>query len=65
MPVLGKVGIIAAGIVAGHQIYDGYKKGDYLEMAEGVGTIAINIFFPEIAVPYAILTYTLDAIRKK
>ena len=30
IPVLGKVGIVATGVVAGHQIYDGYKKGDYL-----------------------------------
>jgi RHS repeat-associated protein len=65
VPVLGKLGIVTAGVVAGHQIYDGYKKGDYLEMAEGIGSIAVNIFFPEVAIPYAILTYAIDAMRKK
>ena len=63
IPVLGKVGIVAAGIVAGHQIYDGYQNGDYLKMAEGIGTIGVNIFFPEVAIPYAVLTYAIDALR--
>lgn len=64
IPVAGIVGKLASGIVAGHQIYEGYNKHDYVEMAQGVGAVVVGVLFPEFSLPYAIFSYTIDAIRK-
>ena len=64
IPVMGIVGKLASGIVAGHQIYEGYNKHDYVEMAQGVGAVVVSALFPEFSIPYAIFSYTIDEIRK-
>ncbi|HET7114933.1 MAG TPA: RHS repeat-associated core domain-containing protein [Hanamia sp.] len=45
IPVAGIVGKLASGIVAGHQIYEGYNKHDYVEMAQGVGAVVVGVYF--------------------
>jgi hypothetical protein len=39
------------------------KNTDYLELAEGVGTVLISVFFPGFTIPYALITYAIDAFK--
>jgi hypothetical protein len=64
VPVLGVVGKIVSGAVAGHQLYEGWQKHNYIEMAEGAGTIIVSMFFPEFTIAYAIITYGIDYYRE-
>lgn len=63
VPAVEALGTLATGIVAGHQIYQGIKNHDYIQLAEGVGAVAIEIFFPEAALAYAIITVGIDYYR--
>src|SRR5689334_5035010 len=46
----GVVVKLSVGIVAGHQIYEGYPNNDYIKVAEGVGAILVSLFFPEFTI---------------
>jgi hypothetical protein len=34
-------------------------------MAQGAGAVVVGVLFPELTLPYAILSYGIDAIRNK
>ncbi|HVT84409.1 MAG TPA: DUF6443 domain-containing protein [Chitinophagaceae bacterium] len=65
IPVLNTFGTLAAGIVAGHQLYQAFKdpKHHWFDGVEGTGTIVVTIFFPEAILAYAAVTTIIDWFR--